>query len=115
MIVHVWRKDNISRQKRLKHSGLGEGDYGTQSHTAEPYSCLQVWVFVVVENNAKIWQNRCVVSIGNYACSSFKMYLSQVYLQHVSGYLRQLHKNGNVSVKGPKLSKQVTTQLRLFK
>ena len=24
---------------------MGEGDYGTQSHAAEPYSCLQVYFF----------------------------------------------------------------------
>ena len=23
-----------------------KGDNGTRSHTAEPYSCLQVWVFI---------------------------------------------------------------------
>ena len=34
----------LFRQKQLNHRGLGEYDYGTRSHTAEPYSCLQVWV-----------------------------------------------------------------------
>ena len=24
---------------------MGDGDYGTRSNIAEPYSCLQVWVF----------------------------------------------------------------------
>ena len=35
-------KRQYLRQRRLNHSGVGEGDYGTQSHGAEPYSCLQV-------------------------------------------------------------------------
>ena len=26
---------------------MGDGDYGTQSHIAEPYSCLQVWVSLI--------------------------------------------------------------------
>ena len=30
----------------------GGGDYGTQSHIAEPYSCLQVWVNI--RSNSKI-------------------------------------------------------------
>ena len=45
----LWRarvqKDNIFRQRQLNHSEMGEGEYGTQSHAAEPYSCLQVWVY----------------------------------------------------------------------
>ena len=36
MHVHVCRKDDILRQRRLNHSGRGEGDYGTQSHAVEP-------------------------------------------------------------------------------
>ena len=28
---------------------MGEGDYGIQSHAAEPYSCLQVWVYIVAK------------------------------------------------------------------
>ena len=48
MHVQVGRKDDIFRQRRLNHSGMGEGDYRTQSHAAEPYSCLQVWVFIKV-------------------------------------------------------------------
>ena len=42
------RKDDIFRQRQLNHRERGEGDYGTQSHAAEPYSCLQVWVFIKV-------------------------------------------------------------------
>ena len=34
--VHVCRKDDIFRQRRLSHIEMGEGDYGTQSHAAEP-------------------------------------------------------------------------------
>ena len=40
--VHMCRKADIFRQRQLNHSEMGEGDYGTQSHAAEPYSCLQV-------------------------------------------------------------------------
>ena len=40
--VHVCRKDDIFRQRRLSHSEMGKGDYGNQSRTAEPYTCLQV-------------------------------------------------------------------------
>ena len=47
--THV-HKRRLFRQRQLSHMGLGEGDYGTRSHTAEPYSCLQVWVWV--------WGNR---------------------------------------------------------
>ena len=36
--VHVCRKDDIFRQRRLSHGEIGESDYGTQSHAAEPYS-----------------------------------------------------------------------------
>ena len=32
----MYRKDDILRQRRLNHSGRGEGDYGTQSHAVEP-------------------------------------------------------------------------------
>ena len=34
--LHMYRKDDILRQRRLNHSGRGEGDYGTQSHAVEP-------------------------------------------------------------------------------
>ena len=44
MHAHVCRKDDIFRQIRQNHSEMGDGDYWTQSHVAEPYSCLQVWV-----------------------------------------------------------------------
>ena len=30
------------KKRRLNHSEMGEGDYGTQIHAADPYSCLQV-------------------------------------------------------------------------
>ena len=40
--LRMW--DDIFRQRRLDHSEMGENDYGTKSHAAEPYSCLQVWV-----------------------------------------------------------------------
>ena len=36
--VHMCRKDDIFRQRRLNHSGMWECDYGTQSHAAKPYS-----------------------------------------------------------------------------
>ena len=39
--LRMCRKDDILRQRRLNHSEMGEGEYGTQSHAAEPYSCLQ--------------------------------------------------------------------------
>ena len=43
--------------------GMGEGDYGNRSHTAEQYSCLQVWVwfkepFHVYEK--RLWQRKMV-------------------------------------------------------
>ena len=44
MHVHVGRKDDIFRKTQLNHSEMGEGDYGTQRHTAEPYSCFHVCV-----------------------------------------------------------------------
>ena len=48
-ITHVHRKDDIFRQKLLNHSGIGEGDYVTQSHTAEPHSCLlSFWLRMLV-------------------------------------------------------------------
>ena len=37
------------RQRQLNHRGLGEGDHGTRSHTAEPYSCLQVCKRAIME------------------------------------------------------------------
>ena len=40
---------------------MGEGDYGTRSHTAEPYSFLQVWGFFAsvrgfYQNNSELLQ-----------------------------------------------------------
>ena len=34
--VHMCRKDDIFRQRRLNHSEMGESDYGTYSHAAKP-------------------------------------------------------------------------------
>ena len=42
--MHACRKDKIFKQRRLNHIDMGEGYHGTQSHAAEPYSCLQVCV-----------------------------------------------------------------------
>ena len=39
--THV-QKRQLFRQRQPKHKGTGEGDYGTWSHTAKQYSCLQV-------------------------------------------------------------------------
>ena len=36
------------KAKIAKTQLRGEGDYGTRSHTAKPYSCLQVWVYNTV-------------------------------------------------------------------
>ena len=33
--VHMCRKDDIFRQRRLNHSEMGEGDYGTYSYAAK--------------------------------------------------------------------------------
>ena len=43
-IMHtiLCRKDDIFRERGLSHSEMGEGDYGTQSHTAETYPCFKV-------------------------------------------------------------------------
>ena len=41
--THV-QKRWLFRQRQLSHKWMLEGDYRTRSHTAEPYSCLQVWV-----------------------------------------------------------------------
>ena len=38
MHVHVCRKDDIFRQRRLNHSGLGEERLWDLSHDAKPYS-----------------------------------------------------------------------------
>ena len=40
---------------------MGEGDYGTQSYAAEPYSCLQVWVFTIFffEQNNDLLDIQC--------------------------------------------------------
>ena len=46
-----FQKRWLFRQRQLNHRGLGEGDYRTPSHTAEPYSCLQVWVFSLEHSN----------------------------------------------------------------
>ena len=63
--VHMCRNNDICRQRQLNHSEMGEGDYGTQSHAAEPYSCLQVWVkfweFLVWEQIIFVGQARLCV------------------------------------------------------
>ena len=49
--THVQKRQHF-RQRQLSHRGLGEGDYGTRSHTAEPYSCLQVRVSLFGKKSA---------------------------------------------------------------
>ena len=71
--LHMWSAHVQKRQFLGKDS-----DYGTQSHAAEPYSCLQVWVNWWVgswldgwlggnqdENNATLWSNLqdCQISL----------------------------------------------------
>ena len=41
------QKRQLFRQRQLNHKGKGDSDYGTRSHIAEPYSCLQVWVSLI--------------------------------------------------------------------
>ena len=53
MLSAVWRDErNVHSigQSQLNHNGMGEGNYGTRSHTAEPYSCLQVWVVLNIKS-----------------------------------------------------------------
>ena len=42
--AHMIRKEDFFKQRQLNHKGMGDGDYGTRRHIAEPYSCLLVWV-----------------------------------------------------------------------
>ena len=59
--MHVCRKDNIFRQRQLSHSKIGEGDYGTQSHAAEP----DRWA----DKQVGIWAGRFFKKVGRQVCS----------------------------------------------
>ena len=57
--VHVCRKDNIFRQRRLSHSEMRKGDYGTLSHTAEPDRWADRQVGSLAGRYLERWVDRC--------------------------------------------------------
>ena len=73
MHVHVCRKDDIFRQRRLNHSGVGGGIAFRRVYPARAYSTVVVLVFIVTIKVATIAENK--------HCNLFISILTSFYLK----------------------------------
>ena len=69
--MHTCSEKTTFRQRQLSHRGLGEGDYGTRSRTAEPYSSYRSELYCEGAEGSKVLLKTLKPLIKLWLLSSF--------------------------------------------